>query len=72
MRLVQKDSQWVAHFTLVWEVEHLAELGDTWVPFSLTSQSEPIGEINARTQAIELYPGAIVTDRQVVVLQMPQ
>ena len=72
MRLVQKDSRWMAHFTLVWEVEYLAERDDTWVPFSLTGQSEPIGEINAHTQAIKLYPGATVADRQVVVLQIPR
>jgi hypothetical protein len=55
-------------YTMLWEVEHLAELGDVWVPFSLSRQMEPIGEIHAQTQTIKLYEGVTVVDRQVVVL----
>ena len=69
MRLVHKGDIWEVHFTQVWEVEHLAELGDVWVPFALAGRTEPIGEIHASTQEIKLYPGATVVDRQVVVLQ---
>ncbi len=70
MRLKQKaDGSWEPHFTQVWEVEHLAELGDAWVPFALVDQSDAIGEIHAQTQIIRLHSGVVLTDRQVVVLQ---
>lgn len=68
MRLVRKGDEWQAHFTMIWEVEHLAELGDAWVPFALAGRTEPIGEIHAQTRAIKLYPHSVIADRQVVIL----
>ena len=36
MRLIKPNNgSWKALFTVAWEVEHLAEVGDQWVSFAL-------------------------------------
>ena len=69
MRLIkQGDGTWTVTFTVVWEVEFLAEVGDRWVPFTLPHTTDPIGEIHASSYEVRLYPGVILLTRQVVTL----
>jgi hypothetical protein len=56
---------------MIWEVERLAELGDTWMSLVLTGHQETIGEIHAQTHTVRLCPGVVIVDRQVVVLKEP-
>jgi hypothetical protein len=69
MRLIkQNNGSWKAHFTVAWEVEHLAEAGDQWVPFTFPKTREPVGQIHAINYEIRLAPGVTLSTRQVVTL----
>jgi len=69
MRLIKRDNgSWKVLFTVAWEVEHLAEVGDQWVPFALPQMREPVGQIHAMSHEIRLAPGVTLSARQVVTL----
>jgi hypothetical protein len=69
MRLIKPNNgSWKALFTVAWEVEHLAEAGDQWVPFALPKTREPVGQIHAINYEIRLAPGVTLSTRQVVTL----
>ena len=69
MRLIkQNNGSWKALFTVAWEVEHLAEVGEQWVPFALAQTREPVGQIHATSHEIRLDPGVTLSTRQVVTL----
>ena len=64
MRLIKHDNgRWKAHFTVAWEVGHLAEVGDQWVPFALPQTREPVGQIHAISYEIRLALGVTLSTR---------
>ncbi len=68
MRLIYKDGKLIAHFTVVGEIEDLAEREEGWVPIYLVQSGTPIGEIQTRTHEVRLFAGQTIQNRQVVVL----
>ena len=71
MRILFVNGHYEAQFTLVWEIELLAERGDSWVSFVLPGKTEVIGEIHASTYEIRLFPGVTIGQRHVVNLRPP-
>jgi hypothetical protein len=71
MRILFIDNHYQAQFTLVREIEQLAEYGDKWISLVLPSKAEVIGEIHASTHEIRLFPGVTIGKRQVVNLRPP-
>jgi hypothetical protein len=71
MRLQYQQEKWIPQFTQVWEVEFLAEQGDTWIPFCRVGEQKSIGSIHAQTHEVRLDEGTTLTRRQVVALALP-
>lgn len=76
MRLIKRQERVMVHFSLPWEIEHLASLaeqGREWVPLSrVGDDAQVVGRINSRSFEVQLHPGVEVIDRQVVVLAPPE
>ncbi len=68
MRLERKGNSIEVRLAFTWEATILAEQGDRWLPFCRAGSDEPIGEIQARTRQIRLYPGVVLADSQAVAL----
>ena len=71
MHILFVNDHYEAQFTLVWEIEQLAERGNSWVPSVLPGRGEAIGEIHAATHKIRLFSGVAIGQRQVVNLCPP-
>jgi hypothetical protein len=72
MRLLKQHDRWVPQFTQVWEVAHLEEHGDEWIPFCRIGQQDPIGSIHAQTHEIRLHDHVVLVHREVVALAAPR
>ena len=68
MRLIRKGEIYVAHFTLVGEIQDLAEQEERWTSLYLIGGGEPVGEIQSRTYEVRIFDPQVLQDRQVVVL----
>jgi hypothetical protein len=55
MRLRKQEGHWIAYFSQHWELITLTEAGDVWVPFAVSQQHRPIGEIHASSHAIRFF-----------------
>jgi hypothetical protein len=70
MRLRKRDGHWIAHFSMLWEVTVLTEAGDVWVPFAISQQNQPIGDIHAQTHTIR-FTGDEPTMNTIAVSLLP-
>jgi hypothetical protein len=71
MRLRKQEGQWIPHFSQLWELTTLTDAGDVWVPFALSRQHQPIGEIHAQSHTIRFFDQEPATTTLVISLLPP-